>query len=245
MAVTRQPSTHLSNYNFGREYIGMLNEDAALRSAHPDDTALFVGPPRLSMINTAVLNSEEPIFKLFGAFQAVNFAMTQQVVPAKAIGSSRYFFFTSNAPVSIGFSMLFMKPANLLKTIYTNLRAIIGDSALNDAFGKYAFINADDNVWMNLDSELFSVPFGLGVLWSNKERSFIGAAYFENTMVVSFSTQITTGAQVLTESGSFTADRMMPFDLRAAFESDIPAAQQFDGFRESVYKYFGFDRETE
>lgn len=243
----RTPSTHLTNYRFGEEYIGRLNEDSALTSAHPDDCALFAGPPRLELISDSALNmspaKDNDVFRLFGTFQAINFGNAQSVIPVKAIGSSRFFYFTTNQPISFGFSLIMMKTDNLLKVIYNNL-LLMGSSvksALKDAFEGYVFNDIEkDQMWFNIESEIFSIPFGLGILWSNKERSFLGAAYLENALLTSYSTDIVSGRQMLMESGSFIADRIRPFNIRAIFESEIPEAGSFKNFREEVKKYFGF-----
>ncbi|MEO0271592.1 MAG: hypothetical protein ABIM30_00665 [candidate division WOR-3 bacterium] len=246
--VNRTPSTHLTNYRFGEEYIGRLNEDSALTSAHPDDCALFAGPPRLELIAQSMDNmapdKDNDVFRLFGTFQAINFGSAQSVIPVKAIGSSRFFYFTANQPVTFGFSLIMMKTDNLLKVIYNNL-LLMGapvKAALKEAFEGYVFNDIEkDNMWFNLESEIFSIPFGLGVLWSNKERSFLGAAYFENALLTSYSTDIVSGRQMLMENGSFIADRVRPFNIRAIFESNIPEANVFSNFRKQVRKYFGFE----
>jgi len=242
--MTRQPSTHLSNYRFGEEYIGRLNEDSALTSAHPDDCALFAGPPRIELIPQSVLNqatgASSDIFKLFGTFQAINFSNSQAVTPVKAIGSSRYFYFTANQPIAFGFSLIMMKADCLAKVIYSNL-LLSGNAktALAQTFKNYVFNDADDTMWFNIESELFSVPFGLGILWSNKERTFLGAAYIENALLTGYSTDIASGRQLIMESGSFIGDRIRPFNIKYIFEA-TEEASSFKNFREEVSKYFGF-----
>ncbi len=236
----RQASTNLGNYRFGEDYIGRLNEDSALTSAHPDDCALFVGPPRLEMIGelTEALASSD-IFKLFGTFQGVNFSNAQSVAPMKAIGSSRYFFFTTNQPVTFGFSLIMMKVDNLLKTIYNNFLAFLGDKKETTLapFKGYTFNSFRDLMWFDIGGELFSIPFGLGILWSNKERSFLGSAYIESAMMANYSTDIVAGRQMIIESGSFIGDRIRPFDIGPMFEATEEAGS-FIKFREEVQKYF-------
>ncbi len=241
---TRQPSKTLMNYRFGEEYIARLNEDSALTSAHPDDCALFAGPPRLEMIPDIINNTaaRENIFKLFGTFQSIQFSNAQTVVPIKSIGSSRYFYFTSNNPISFGFSTIMLKTDNLAKVIYTNLLAISGaPESIDAAFKDYIFNKVSDHMWFNIESELFSVPFGLGILWSNKERSFLGAAYIENALLVSYSTEITSGRQMLMESGSFIGDRIRPFAIEDIFNSNTEETNIFRDFSNSVKKYFGYE----
>ena len=67
--------------------------------------------------------------------------------------------------------------------------------------------------FINLMSELFSHPFGLGVLLrDNKNRNY-GAFYLEDCMITSHSWSVSATSTLITEAANFQADAAIPMEF--------------------------------
>lgn len=76
--------------------------------------------------------------------------------------------------------------------------------------------------FINLMSELFSHPFGMGViLRDNRNRSY-GAIYLEDCFLTSHSWQISSSSTLITEAANFQADAVVPMEFSTGF-ANIPS----------------------
>lgn len=243
----RQASTNLSNYRFDEEFIGRINDDSALTMAHPDDTVLIAGPPRYILLTGDNGPIDAAKISLFGSFQSCRIGMSQTDTMLKAIGSSEFFRATTNNPISIAMDAVFANGDNLLKVLYNNfINYMAGDDKDIKALQKYfgnevargimAFSNKKTNYFTNLSSPIYSIPFGLGIIWANKLREIIGSIYIENVLIRDFATAVQAGATVIMESVTMIGSRLVPMDFT---NEEFTGDDRFNDLREQIEKYLG------
>ena len=78
-------TTSLENWKYQDQYVERIMENAAYTSAHPDDTLVIAGPPRMKDI---AANRMYPV----GMMQAFQASTQKPMVPVQTIGSGRSFF---------------------------------------------------------------------------------------------------------------------------------------------------------
>jgi len=79
--------------------IERVMDNAAYTSAHPDDTFVFAGPPRLPAVGSSVsdANAVYHAFSAIGMLQNITFNQSKPFQPMMAIGSSRSFYLGGKA----------------------------------------------------------------------------------------------------------------------------------------------------
>lgn len=193
-------------WKFQESYVERVMDNAAYTAAHPDDTLVLAGPARKHGIKDGGATSLLAI----GMLQAVNFTQTKPTQPMMAIGSGRSFYVSGKAQTQWTMGRLFVNGRNLLRVLYHN--AIVGgvnpskfdDAAVSsDASGQKYFIN--------LDSELFLIPFGLGAVFRDKTHGFCGGFYAELSMITSYAIGWNAGQNLVLENVSGMSDRLLPY----------------------------------
>jgi hypothetical protein len=184
-------------------------DNAAYTSAHPDDTLVLAGPARLDTVDTANTsgNSIQSLLAI-GMLQQVQFSQGKNTTPVQAIGSGRSFFVSGKAQGQGSLTRLFVNGRNLLRVLYHNARAkALPVEQLDDPAAR----SVQSQYYINLDSELYLVPFGLGSVFRTKAHDFVGGFYSELTMINSYQIGYQAGANMIAESVNFLFDRLMPF----------------------------------
>lgn len=200
-------TTGLQNWAFQDNNVERLLDNAAFTSAHPDDTLVLAGPARFNGATAAGAATFAESLLAIGMMQ--NFSASQQkpVTPVMAIGSGRQFFVAGKAQTSWNIQRLFVNGRNLLRVLQTQARqAGIDVSQFDDP----AAVNPDDQYWVNLDSELFLIPFGLAVFFRDKIHGSVGAFYMELCMISSWQVGFSAGGNMIAEGVTGLADRILP-----------------------------------
>jgi hypothetical protein len=79
-------------------------------------------------------------------------------------------------------------------------------------------------MFINLMSELFSHPFGLGVVIRDNRNTNYSGLYIEDCMVNSHSLAISSSSTLITEAVSFTADAIVPMEFSTDNSADFQVA---------------------
>lgn len=212
--------------------IGFAADTSTFSLANPDDTLLFVGPPRMPLDgNMAVA--------LIGMSPNMNYNEGANVIPIKALGSRLHMFARSNTPISGSMSRLISYSPNVLRQLYkvinTNVLAKplssleTGDgtpvsNASSNYYGtSYATFFPKDNMtaawWSNLSDDLYRIPVGLGIVYNSPggltAKSTIGADYIENCQINARSISINSGGGLIMENITFIGDRVLPWKAPA------------------------------
>lgn len=212
---------NLTTWRFQDHYVERVMDNAAYSSAHPDDTLVLAGPARVDTAQIAESNGESVQSLLaIGMLQSVSFQQSKPSQPVMAIGSGRSFFVSGKAQGAGSMQRLFVNGRNLLRVLYHNARATsLPVELLDDPAAR----NFQSQFYINLDSELYLIPFGLASIFRTKAHHFVGGFYAELTMINSYNLAFQAGGNMVTESVSFAFDRLLPFG-EDNFNGRVPPA---------------------
>lgn len=197
----------VNSWRFQDNYVERLLDNAALTSAHPDDTLVLAGPARFTSKNGQGNDFASNLLAI-GMLQNFSYQASKPTQPLMAIGSGRQFFVSGKSQIGFNMSRLFVNGRNLLRVLYTNaVQAGIDVSAFDDPA---ASASSSELFWCNLDSELFLIPFGICVLFRDKIHQSVGAFYMELCMLNSHSIGFASGSNLIMESVAGVCDRVLP-----------------------------------
>lgn len=205
LGITR----NLESWRFQDQYVERVMDNAAYTSAHPDDTLVLAGPARVDTVNVSSTSGTSVQSLLaIGMLQNVQFSQQKSTTPVQAIGSGRSFFVSGKAQGQGQMQRLFVNGRNFLRVLYHNARTKeLPVELLDDPVAR----GVRDKYYINLDSELYLVPFGLGTVFRTKAHDFVGGFYAELSMISQYSVSFQAGANMIAEQVIFAYDRLMPF----------------------------------
>lgn len=199
-------------WDWKSDYVSTLNDDGLERysqySATPDTTIMFAGPARY----TGLGDSAATLYPI-GLTDGINFSSDAQLARLYEIGSNRAFFTRGKTVSSISFSKMLADTPNILRALTANAYR----PSLNaSGFSEPGADSPNPNIMMNLDSEYFSVPFGLLLMFKTRGGDSTGtgkilsALYLEYCMFASYNFNITATAPVIVEGIAIQFDRPVP-----------------------------------
>ena len=204
-------TTGVESWKFQDNYVEREMDNAAYSAAHPDDTLVLAGPPRKgTVVPNAAATVNKGTLLAIGMLQSVQFTQTKPTQPMMAIGSGRSFFVSGKAQTQWTIARLFVNGSNLLRVLYHN--AVKGGVQVQQ-FDDPAAKSANSNFFINLDSELYYVPFGLACFFRNKSHDLVGSFYAELAMINSYAVSANAGQNMILENVSGLADRLLPLEL--------------------------------
>ena len=201
----------VENWAFQDNYVEREMDNAAYSAAHPDDTLVLAGPPRKGTIANGGSTQSPGSLLAIGMLQSVQFTQTKPTQPMMAIGSGRSFFVSGKAQTQWTIARLFVNGRNLLRVLYHN--AVNGSGMDVSKFDDPAAKSAKSNYFINLDSELYYIPFGLACFFRNKSHDLVGSFYAELAMINSYAVSANAGQNMILENVSGLADRLLPLEL--------------------------------
>jgi len=225
----------LGTWSFQDHYVERVMDNAAYTAAHPDDTLVLAGSARSPDYDKGAKSVEDKMLAL-GHMQSVQFTQQKPTQPVMAIGSGRTFFVSGKAQGQCTLGRLFVNGRNLLRVLYHNVRA----SGLDVAkFDDRPANKKEDQYYINLDSELYLIPFGLGSLFRDKIHQHIGGFYAELCMITSYAIGFNAGQNMIMEQVNVVFDRLLPFFENYAIKyglesSDFATLDTVMGFVDEV-----------
>lgn len=202
-----------NSWLFQQSYIERLMDHSAVSSAHPDNTLVMAGPARFqkNLSDASVFDSMLPI----GMVQNINVTQTKPTQPLMAVGSGRMFFVSGKAQGTAAIARLFVNGRNLLRVLYTNVvQSHIEVHKFDDkAAAPPVVAGVQSQFFANLDSELFLIPFGMGLIFRNKIHQSIGAFYLELCMINNWTINFSAGQNLILENVNLLFDRLIPIEL--------------------------------
>jgi hypothetical protein len=78
----------------------------------------------------------------------------------------------------------------------------------------YAPGEPQGNMWLNLASDVFAQPIGLGMFMKDSNADIVGAFYFESCMITNHGFATDAGGTIITENASMTFERIVPLDMQ-------------------------------
>lgn len=199
----------INTWSFQDHYVERVMDNAAYTSAHPDDSLLLAGPARKSSLKNVASTTGVGSLLAIGMLQAVQFSQSKPSQPMMAIGSGRSFFVSGKAQCQWTIGRLFVNGRNLLRALYHNAKAAgVNVEDFDDAPAR----SVDAKYFINLDSELFLIPFGLAAMFRDKQHNAVGGFYAELCMINSYAVGFNAGQNLILENVTGMADRLIPFN---------------------------------
>jgi len=197
----------IGNWFSQQHTVERVTDNAAYTSAHPDDTLVLAGPPRKGSLDEGASSGWQSLLAV-GMMQTFQITSQKPTQPLMAIGSGRTFYVSGKSQTTWRIGRLFANGRNLLRALYHN--AVAGGvevQKLDDPAAENQF----DNMFTNLDSELYYIPFGLGAIFKDKVHDLIGGFYAELAMINSYTVGFTAGQNMVMEDVGGMCDRLLPF----------------------------------
>lgn len=197
---------NFDTWRFQESYVERVMDNAAYTAAHPDDTLVLAGPAR----KVALTQGGAVSLLAIGMLQAVSFSTNKPTQPLMAIGSGRSFYVSGKSMTSWTMGRLFVNGRNLLRALYHNAvrgginPALFDDQATQDTGSGQKF-------FINLDSELYLIPLGLGTVFRDKTHGFCGGFYAELACITTYGIGYNAGQSMILENVTGIADRLLPF----------------------------------
>jgi hypothetical protein len=108
-------------------------------------------------------------------------------------------------------SRVLMTGRNLLRALYHSaVEAGIRPSQFDDAASLESSANPSQ-FFINLDSELFYIPIGMGMVMRTKAHALVGSCYAELMMISSWGIQVQSGQAMIAESVQGLCDRVVAY----------------------------------
>lgn len=197
----------LTTWQFQDHYVERLMDNAAYSSAHPDDTLVLAGPARESDSSPGATEGVQSLLAI-GMLQTISFQQAKPTQAQMAIGSGRSFFVSGKAQGSGSIQRLFVNGRNLLRVLHHNARAT---ELPVQNFDDPAARSLTSQFYINLDSELYLIPFGLASIFRTKAHHFVGGFYAELTLINSYAIGFQAGGVSISEQVNFSYDRLLPY----------------------------------
>ncbi len=223
LGVTSDTEGFAAGWDWKGEYVDRLSGGDGLErfsqgSLTPDTTLLFAGPARFSTV-AADTSRLHPI----GLVDSFAYSSNSPVQPLYEIGSNRTFFTRGKTQNQIQLSSMLADSQNLMRAVMeevydgTNRFATDGDYFVNTR-GTKAPGAENSDLWLNLDSEALSLPFGILMVFKTKGQEdgndlygkIIGAAYLELCMMTNFNLNVQAQAPTIQENVGIMFDRAVP-----------------------------------
>jgi len=187
-----------------------FTDDAAYTSAHPDDTLVLAGPPRqLDVAQGGGATSGFGSLIAIGMIQGFQFNSQKPTQPMQAIGSGRTYFVSGKSQTTWRIGRLFCNGRNLLRVLYHN--AVSMNLPVQDFDDRPVGQSFQDTYYINLDSELYYIPFGIAAMFRDKAKDFLGAVYLELSMIQSYGVGFNAGQAMIMEDVNGMCDRVLPW----------------------------------
>lgn len=200
----------LTNWKSQSQSVERFTDNAAYTSAHPDDTLVLAGPPRKNSLSASATETAGwASLMAIGMLQGFQFASQRPLQPLQAIGSGRSYFVSGKSQTTWSMGRLFCNGRNLLRALYHN--AVAGGVSMGDFDDSPIAKDSTDMYYINLDSELFYVPFGIASVFKDKTGGRIGGVYLELSMIQSYGVGFNAGQAMIMENVNGMCDRVLPF----------------------------------
>lgn len=211
----------LTTWQSQQRTVERFTDTASYTSGHPDDTLVLAGPPRFSSVKTEGTTGTKTLLAI-GMLQGFQYQSTKPTTPLQAIGSGRSFFVSGKSSTTWRVGRLFCNGRNLLRVLYHNM--VAGEVPVQDFDDKPVDKSYTEMHYINLDSELYYIPFGLAALFKTKTKDFLGAVYLELSMIVSYGISFNAGQSMIMEDVSGMCDRVLPFRPAETNRPGVPRA---------------------
>lgn len=190
---------------------------------------LCVGPPRLTSLGADALGPstatlDDLIFPV-GIVQQFNLGQTRTFNRIFEIGSDRSYFISGRTFGQVGITRVHYDGASLLRMLYGYYRNVLQPEQVDwlwPNLGAVRMANPHDvivspgyeNLFLNLASDLFSQPIGIGFFVRNSNMQSMGAFYLEACVIPNFTWATDAMGVIIQESVGIQYERLVPIAIR-------------------------------
>ena len=201
-------TTRIDEWSFQQNYVERLMDNASFTAAHPNNTLVLAGPARKPKSGDGGGGDFADVMTPVGMMQQMQIGHQRPVQPMLAIGSGRNFFLAGKGQVTFSIGRLMVNGRNLFRVLYT--QAVQNKLNITNFGDPPVAVQNEEQAFLNLDSELFYIPFGLAVLFRSVMHDTVMGFYLELCMLNSWSTNFAAGQNAIMENTSGMADRLRP-----------------------------------
>lgn len=178
---------------------GTLPEEYIEKFATGETCAVAVGHPILSQ-NTSITD-----FTLVGSMQQITVSQNKQLRFVWEMGGSRGTIVPGRVSGTLGMTKMLLHGQSILKALYS----FVSDAEI-DALAR---IPGYGDFWLNLASQLFNRPLGLGFIMRNLQNSQYATYFFEATYIGSHQFGMGSQTMVAGENVSTRYEAIKPLPL--------------------------------
>jgi hypothetical protein len=199
-------------WDWKSNYVSKLSDDGYERfsqlSASPDSTCLFAGPARF----TGLSGAAQDLIPI-GLTDGIQMNTSPSLARLFEIGSNRSFFTRGKTAHNVTLSKLMADQQNILAA----LTAVSYKGNYNNSVAAGS-LTPNASIQMNLDSEFFSAPFGLMMIFKARgggdgSGKILTALYLEYCMFSNYQFSVASTSPVITEGVAIEFDRVVPVDF--------------------------------
>ena len=210
-------------------------ERFAQYSATPDTTILYAGPARFTAISSS---NEGSVLIPIGLADGITLSDNTQLTRLFEIGSNRSFFTRGKNMPNLGFQKLLAAQANILYALERVSAGAFQDILDSRGETSPGPLGPIPSIMMNLNSEVFGIPFGLLMVFKTRGNSnisgateptgsILAAVYLEYAMIESWNVSVQTTSVVVAEGVGIQFDRVVPVSLTTGPENTIITPQPY------------------
>ncbi|NMC34555.1 MAG: hypothetical protein GYA36_19200 [Veillonellaceae bacterium] len=190
---------------------------------------LCVGPPRLTSLGASALGPtttslDDLIFPV-GVIQNFNLGQSRTFNRIFEIGSDRSYFISGRTFGQIGLSRVHYYGPSLLRLLYAYYRNVLPPEEVDwlwPNLGAQRMANPHDvivspgyeNLFLNLASDLFGQPVGLGFFVRDSNMQSLGAFYCEACVIPNHTWATDAMGVIIQESVGIQYERLIPIKIR-------------------------------
>ena len=196
-------------------------------------TLVCAGPPALAAAAATGANplSGATVARPIGLVQQLQLSQSAQVMAVMEIGSFRKYFLRGRVMGQLSLGRIVYHGPSLLRSLYAYLgsptdsdvqfEALYQNDAaahLNTSGSLYTKRNYEispgsNNLWLNLESDIFEQPVGLLIIFRDSNKDAVGAFYIEQCNVVNHGISLDAGGLMLSEQTGIQYERIVPVEI--------------------------------
>jgi hypothetical protein len=239
-ATTSLSNWDFHNHHVQTELIGgeFVSAESTLVVAGPPRLSDITGVDPAAIGGGGTVTSGDLVYPI-GVLENVGLSQSKQLQRIFEIGSSRSYFIPGRVIGSITLGRVLYHGPTLLKVLYAYYRqsagpltfldepnALMQDGtpnpnatllnipAVQSQLHRVAVNPGYDDFWLNLGSDIFNQPTGLGFFFRNQNDVTIGAVYLEECMVGGHQMSVSSGSVLVMEGASLQFDVLRPIRMQ-------------------------------
>lgn len=208
------------------DYVNPGVDDSKFLSS--EEVLIAVGPPRLANIGGAVAAGAQlatggdavPSFAYpVGAIQSFSLSQSINIMRFFEIGSNRSYFIPGKHMGQISLGRVLFHGPSLGRILYAYFQDLIPPTVIPAMYASNAVIKnphnviltpGENNMYMNMMSDLFKQPFGMLMYVRDSNEETYGSQYIEQCYIPNIGLSFDSQGIVMQESASIQFERIVP-----------------------------------